>query len=225
MLILHHLNNSRSHRIIWLMEELGVEYEIKYYQRDPKTFLAPSSLKTIHPIGSSPVITDESVTLAESGAIIEYILYKYGQNRLIPTIGSTEWVQYLYWLHFAEGTLMPMLFFKLIFENIHYHSPFFIKPITKTIKSKVNNYVISPRLTTQMNFIESTLEKNLWLTSNEFTAADIQMGIPLLWASENKKMINDKPKIMAFIERIKTRPAFIRTLEKGGEISRVTRKK
>ncbi len=221
MLILHHLNNSRSHRIIWLLEELGVEYEIKTYQRE-KNWLAPIEYKKIHPLGYSPTITDGDVTLTESGAIIEYILYKYGQNGLKPTLGTNDWIQYLFWLHFSEGTFMPVMFLKLVIATVHKKSPFFIKPVTKKIKSIIQKAVIEPRLSAQINFIESTLATSPWLTGNQFTAADIQMAIPLIWASTDPQLMQNKPFIAAYISRLKNRPAYIRTIEKGGEISRVS---
>lgn len=225
MLIVHHLNNSRSHRILWLLEELGVEYEIKQYQRDPKTFQAPASLKSVHPLGLSPVITDGDITVAESGAIIEYVLYRYGEHRLKPLVGSSDWLQFNYWMHFAEGTLMPMLFLQLVLANIVYHSPFFVKPIVKSIQAKVNHALIRPRLIRYIQLIESTLEKSTWLAGNEFTAADIQMAIPLLWAAENQSLLQSSSNIHAFLNRVQNRPAFKKTIEKGGSITRVSRSK
>ena len=225
MLTVHHLNNSRSHRILWLLEELGVNYDIKYYQRDPKTFQAPSSLKAIHPLGLSPVITDGEITVAESGAIIEYILYKYGQNRLKPELGTADWLQFNYWMHFAEGTLMPMLFLKLVLANIVYHTPFFVKPIVKSIQSKVNMALIKPRLTRYMSLIENALGKSEWLAGNEFTAADIQMAIPLLWAAEDFEVLQLSPHIKAFLASIQNRPAFKKCIDKGGSLTRVSRSK
>ncbi len=221
MLTVHHLNNSRSHRIIWLLEELSVQYEIKYYQRDPKTMLAPPAYKELHPLGTAPIISDDDLTITESGAVMEYLLYKYGQNRLKPLPGTPEWINYNFWMHFAEGSLMPILFLRLVIDIIYQKSPFFVKPITKSIKSRTNHMMINPRLTKQMNFIESTLEKNAWLAGNEFSAADIQMAIPLLWASSIKDLYKNKPKITNYIERLKSRPAFTRTIEKGGPIDRV----
>ncbi len=225
MITVHHLNNSRSQRIIWLLEELGAEYEIKRYQRDPKTMLAPPAYKELHPLGTAPIITDGELTLTESGAIMEYILYKYGHNRLKPAPGTTEWVSFNFWMHFAEGSLMPILFLGLVLEVIHQKSPFFVKPITNAIKSKTNHVMINPRLTKQMNYIESTLEKSNWLTGDAFSAADIQMAIPLIWASARKDIFKDKPKLINYIERIKCRPAFIRTIEKGGPLESVGSKK
>lgn len=225
MIIVHHLNNSRSHRIIWLLEELGVEYTIKHYQRDPKTFAAPQELTNIHPLGLSPVVTDGDITVAESGAIIEYLLFAYGQNRLKPLAGTENWLQFNYWMHFAEGTLMPMLFLKLVFDNVVYHSPFLVKPIVRAINKRVNHYLINPRLTKYVSLLESTLAKKSWLAGDEFTAADIQMGIPLLWAGEIPSLFANQPHIQAFLERIQQRRAFMQAVAKGGNISRVARNK
>src|SRR5450631_762684 len=155
MIIVHHLNISRSHRIIWLLEELGLEYEIINYQRDPKFWYAPASLRKVHPLGKAPIITDGTVVLAESGAIIEYLLYRYGEGKLKPAIGTPEWIQYLFWLHFTEGSLMPLQLLKLVFEKVVAASPFFIKPITKNIKKMVGKNFYEPRIRAQLNYIES----------------------------------------------------------------------
>ena len=129
MITVHHLNNSRSQRVLWLLEELGLTYEIKRYERDPKTMLAPASLHEVHPLGKSPVITDGDLTLAESGAIIEYLVDRYGNGRLRPAIGTPEYLRYTYWLHYAEGSAMPPLLLKLIFDQIEKNSsPFFVRP-------------------------------------------------------------------------------------------------
>src|SRR5687768_5409513 len=118
MLTVHHLNNSRSQRVLWLLEELGVPYEIKRYQRDPKTMLAPSSLKKVHPLGKSPVITDGELTVAESGAIIEYLVERYGKGTLAPPASAPAHRRYVYWMHYGEGSLMPLLVMKLVFSRI-----------------------------------------------------------------------------------------------------------
>ena len=117
MIVVHHLNNSRSQRVLWLLEELGIEYSIKCYERDAKTMLAPASLRQVHPLGKSPVITDADLTLAESGAIIEYLVGRYGSARLIPAPGTPERLRYTYWLHYAEGSAMPPLVMKIVFDN------------------------------------------------------------------------------------------------------------
>lgn len=221
MITVHHLNKSRSHRIIWLLEELEINYQLITYERDPKTWLAPPEYKRLHPMGTSPTITDGNLVLTESGAIIEYILQKYGQGRLKPEEGSLPWVEYIYWLHFAEGTLMPMLILKLIMATVHKRSPFFIKPITNRIKQSINNKLISPRLHTQMAYIESVLVNDTWLAGDEFTAADIQMAVPLIWASRDPQLMKDKPYIQGYLERAQARPAFKRCIEKSGAFDRV----
>jgi glutathione S-transferase len=212
------LESSRSHRIIWLLEELGVEYETKHYPRDPKTKLAPKALMEIHPLGLSPIITDGDVTLAESGAIIEYLLYKYGGGRLKPDQGSPEWIQYIFWIHFAEGSFMPLRTFKLVLEVAQKRSPFFIKPIVAALRKKISSAFLEPRVARQIRIIEETLSKNKWLAGDEFTAADIQMAMPLIWSSPQLAKRYHIPKTMAYLEQIKARPTFIRTLEIGGPL-------
>ena len=144
MIRVHHLNNSRSQRILWLLEELGLPYEVVRYQRDAKTMLAPPELRAVHPLGKSPVITDDDITVAESGAIIEYLIDRYGQGRLQPAAGTPERLRYTYWLHFAEGSAMPPLLMKLVFDKISTAPvPFFIKPIVKGIADKVTAFTAS----------------------------------------------------------------------------------
>ena len=135
MITLHHLENSRSQRILWLLEELGVEYEIKRYERDPKTNLAPPSLKAIHPLGKSPVITDNGKTIAESAVIIDYLINTYGKDRFMPEVGSDAYNQLQYWLHYAEGSLMPFLVMALIFQKVKSAPmPFFVRPVAKILR-------------------------------------------------------------------------------------------
>ena len=132
MIVVHHLNNSRSQRVLWLLEELGLDYEVKRYQRDPKTMLAPASLQAVHPLGKSPVITDGANTIAESGAIIDYLVERYGNGRLIPAAGTPDKLRWTYWLHFAEGSAMPPLLLKLVFDKVESSPmPFFVKPIAR----------------------------------------------------------------------------------------------
>src|SRR6185295_8769679 len=147
MIVVHHLNNSRSQRILWLLEELGLEYDIKRYQRDPQTMLAPPELRKIHPLGKSPVITDGDLTLAESGAIIEYLVGRYGHGRLVPAADTPDRLRYTYWLHYAEGSLQPLLLMKLFFGRIEKGPmPFFVRPVAKAISRKVNDAFIAPNL-------------------------------------------------------------------------------
>ena len=216
MIVVHHLNNARSQRILWLLEELGLPYEIKFYQRDPDTMLAPPELRAIHPLGKSPVITEDDNTVAESGAIIEYLIERHGQGRLIPPAGSAERLRYTYWLHYAEGSAMTPLLLNLIFGRIEQAPvPFFIRPIVKAICAKVRQAYITPQLRLNIDFIESELKKSSWFAGAEFSAADIQMSFPLE-ACEARDGLQQQPHMRDWLARIRARPAFQRALEKGG---------
>ena len=220
MITLHHLNNSRSQRIIWLLEELGLAYEIKRYERDAKTMLAPPELRKIHPLGKSPVITDGDQTMAESGAIIEYLVGTYGAGRLTPPSGTAERLRYTYWLHFAEGSAMPPLLLKLIFDKIESTPmPFFAKPIAKAISGKVKKSFIEPQISQNLDYMETELATNLWFAGPQFSAADIQMSFPLEAAAARGGLDASRPKLMAFLKRIHERPAYQQALERGGEYS------
>jgi glutathione S-transferase len=217
MLTLHHLNNSRSQRILWLLEELGVPYEIKRYERDQKTMLAPPELKAVHPLGKSPVITDGDLTIAESGAIIEYLVDKYGPH-LKPQAGTKDALRYTYWLHFAEGSAMTPLLFTLVFNKIESAPmPFFVKPIAKNISENVKAAFINPNLKSNFAYIESELEKSEWFAGSEFTAADVQMSFPLEAAAIRSDILG--PKSRAWLNKIHARPAYKKALERGGEYS------
>lgn len=218
MLTVHHLNNSRSQRILWLLEELGVEYEIKFYERDKETMLAPAALKQIHPLGKSPVITDGENTVAESGAIMEYLVNKYGKGKLKPQEGTPSSLSYTYWLHYAEGSAMPPLLLSLIFLKIETAPmPFFIKPVAKGIADKVKKAFIGPQLKTHFDYIESTLTKNKWFTGSEFTAADIQMSFPLEAAKARGVLTpSTHPQSLKFLETIHQMSTYKKALERGG---------
>jgi len=217
MIVVHHLNNSRSQRVLWLLEELELPYEIKRYKRDPQTMLAPTSLREVHPLGKSPVITDGKLTLAESGAIIEYLIERYGNGRLVPAIGTLEHLRYTYWLHYAEGSAMPPLLLKLIFDQIEKNPmPFFVRPIARSIVSRVKSSFIEPQLAQHLDYMEAEIGKSTWFTGNEFTAADIQMSFPLEAAVARGGLNASRPKLMAFLNRIHTRPAYQQALERGG---------
>ncbi|GLK87155.1 glutathione S-transferase family protein [Pseudomonas turukhanskensis] len=217
MITVHHLNNSRSQRILWLLEEVGAEYEIKRYQRDPKTMLAPPELRAVHPLGKSPVITDGDLTLAESGAIIEYLAGRYGPH-LLPAEGSPERLRCTYWLHFAEGSAMPPLLLKLVFDTLERAPmPFFIKPIARGISSKMKGTYINPQLRQTLDYLEAELNKSEWFAGDTFSAADIQMSFPLEAAASRAGLDASRPKLKAFLDRIHARPAYQRALERGGE--------
>ena len=219
MITVHHLNNSRSQRILWLLEELGLPYEIKHYQRDPKTMLAPASLRAIHPLGKSPVITDDGVTVAETGAIIEYLMDRYDDGRFVPVKNTPDFLKYRYFMHYAEGSLMPILVMMLVFNKIETSPmPFFAKPIAKQISQKTKNMFIKPNLETHLKFLESELEQTDWFAGSELTAADIQMSFPVEAAAARGGLTaSSHPKLKAFLDRIHARPAYQRALEKGGE--------
>ena len=171
MIVVHHLNNSRSQRVLWLLEELAVPYEIKKYERNAQTMLAPPELQKVHPLGKSPVLTDGDVTVAESGAIIEYLVERYGNGRLAPAIGTPERLRWRYWMHFAEGSAMPPLLLKLIFDKVESSPmPFFVKPIAKAISGKVKAAMITPNLKRQLDFMEGELSKSEWFVGDEFSA-------------------------------------------------------
>jgi glutathione S-transferase len=215
MLVVHHLENSRSQRVLWLLEELGVEYEIKRYERNEKTMLAPPELRAIHPLGKSPLVTDEGSTLAESGAIVEYLVEKYGNGRFVPTAGTPERLRYTYWLHYAEGSAMPPLLLKLVFDKMKTGPvPFFVRPLVRGIADKVLSTFVDPQLKLHFGYVESELANNPYFAGKEFSAADIQMSFPCEAAASRAG--GDMPNIRAFLERIHARPAYQRALERGG---------
>ena len=217
MLIVHHLENSRSQRVLWLLEELGVSYEVKRYARDKKTMLAPRELRAVHPLGKSPVITDGEQTVAESGAIVEYLVDRYGEGKFSPAAGTPARLRYTYWLHYAEGSAMPPLLLKLVFERMAKGpAPLLVRPIVRGIAKKVLTTFVDPQVELHMSYIEGELGKNTWFAGDEFTAADIQMSFPLEAAASRAGIGGKTPRIMAFLERIHARPAYQRALERGG---------
>ena len=219
MITVHHLNNSRSQRILWLLEELGVPYEIRRYQRDSKTLLAPPELLRVHPLGKSPVITDGDLTVAESGAIVEYLVERYGKGALAPPQGSPQRLRYTYWLHFAEGTAMPPLVMTLVFNRIESAPmPFFVKPVARGIARKVKGGFIAPNVARIVDYMEAELGRSQWFAGDAFSAADVQMSFPVEVAAARAGGAK-KPNMQRFLDRIHARPAYQRALEKGGEFS------
>jgi glutathione S-transferase len=215
MITVHHLNNSRSQRILWMLEELGVPYEVKRYEREP-SMLAPASLRAVHPLGKSPVISDGDKVLAESGAIIEYLGDTYGHGKLTPALGTPERLNYTYFLHYAEGSLMPLLFMKLVFGRIPSRLPFFMKPVGRAISNGANKTLLDPQIGNHFMFLESELSKRDWFAGPDFTAADIQMSFPLEAAAARAPLVRQMPKLSAWLDRIHARPAYKRALDKGG---------
>ena len=217
MITVHHLNNSRSQRILWLLEELGQEYEIRKYERDAETMRAPASLRAVHPLGKAPIVTDGDVTLAESGAITEYLVDRYGPD-LKPEAGSEAQRRYTYWLHFAEGSAMPPLLVKLVVDQIaKAKMPFFAKPIARSIVTRLNGGFVQPEIDSIFGFVDAELSGRDWFAGDTFSAADIQMSFPLEAAAARGGVGQTYPSIQAWLDRIHNRAAYARALERGGE--------
>jgi glutathione S-transferase len=218
MLTVHHLNNSRSQRVLWLIEELGVPYELVKYERDPKTDLAPPALQKIHPLGKSPVVTDNGQTYAESAAILEYIVETYGGGRLVPAAGSPDYRRYRYWMHYAEGSLMPLLLMRLITSRIR-RAPLLVRPIAKAIAGKLDHGYVLPNLQRHLAYLDAELAKSAFLAGPELTVADIQMSFPL--EAIAARYPDPPARIGEFVTRIHERPAYKRALDRGGPYAMV----
>lgn len=215
MLVLHHLDNSRSQRILWLLEELGLDYEIQRYQRNPDTQLAPPALQKVHPLGKSPVIRDGAQTLAESGAIILYLATQYGQH-LLPEVQTQAYWDCQYWLHYAEGSLMPILLLKLICDKLKEDAPLLARPLTGAVAAQLMKLFVRPNLDRHFAFIESHLEQNEWLAGEALSAADFQMSFPLEAGLSRLEPGRRYPAIAAYVQKIQQRPAYLKALEVGG---------
>jgi len=223
MLTVHHLETSRSQRILWLLEELGVPYELKVYRRDAATRLAPPELKAIHPLGKSPVVTDDGEVVAESGAIIEYLVEKYGARRqgelahLEPPRGTPEYRQCRYWMHYAEGSLMNWLVMKLVFVTIPKRPmPFFAKPIARAISEKVQAQLVDPNVKAALAFIEGHLARHRWFAGEHMTMADFQMSFAVEALLSRATDAAACPHLHAYQARMRARPAYQRAEAKGG---------
>ncbi|MET0330935.1 MAG: glutathione S-transferase [Dyella sp.] len=218
MIVVHHLNNSRSQRILWLLEELGLAYELRHYQRDPKTMLAPPELRRIHPLGKSPVVSDGELVLAESGAIITYLADRYGNGSLLPAPDSPQRLRCNYWLHYAEGSAMPPLLLKLVFQRLAAApAPFFMRPLLRGIAGKVQRGFVDPQLTLHLDYLEGELSKTAWFGGDDFSVADIQMSFPLEVAAARGGLNPARPALWAFLQRIHARAAYQRALARGGD--------
>lgn len=217
MLVVHHLENSRSQRILWLLEELGLEYEMKRYGRDKQTGLAPPELKDVHPLGKAPVIVDNGVTVAESGAIIEYLVQAYDDGTLHPAEGTADWRTYTYWMHYAEGTFMPLMIIALILGRIETAPmPFFVKPIAKGIAGKVRSGYLDANISSNLAFMEQTLTESTWFCGDKFTAADVQMSFALEAAEVRTNLSRSYPHLADFLISVRARPAYKAALDRGG---------
>lgn len=225
MLIVHHLEKSRSHRILWLLEELGLPYRMVEHKRDPATRLAPASLKQIHPLGKAPVVEDGGLVLAESAAILEYIAEIYGAQApaelggLEPARGTEAHRLCRFWLHYAEGSLMNWLVMKLVFSTIpRQPMPFFVKPIARGLCDKVITKLIAPNLETATKFIDAHLATHTWFAGDAISLADFQMSFALEALFSRSAAASQAPHITAWLERVRARPAWQRAVEKGGPV-------
>jgi len=215
MITVHHLENSRSQRVLWMLEELGLDYEVRLYKREP-TMQAPASLRAVHPLGKSPVISDGEVTMAESGAILEYLVETYGNGRFVPPPGTPERLRYRYFLHYAEGSLMPLLFMKLVFNRLPERVPWAMRPVARAISSGADQTLLTPQISSHFAFLESEMSGRDWFAGNDFTAADIQMSFPIEAAAARAALGDKLPRLKDFVARLQSRPAYKRALEKGG---------
>lgn len=218
MITVHHLNNSRSQRVLWLLEELGLAYEVRRYERDAETMLAPEALRKVHPLGKSPVIDDGERVVAESGAIVEYLAVRHGNGRLMPEPGSDDYWRCRYWMHFAEGSAMPPLLLKLVFDRVaSAKMPFFAKPIARGIADKVLRGFVMPQIRAQLNFMEAELKDRDWFAGRDFSIADIMMSFPLEAAKSRGGIGDAHPRLLSWLQSIHARPAYQRALQAGGE--------
>jgi len=216
MITVHHLENSQSIRILWLLEELGADYQLQHYKRVGVNTLAPEEYKKLHPIGTSPTITDGDMALAETNAIVDYILDKHPDQTLRPLPGTEERTRYLFWLHATQGSFMPLLLESLIFKRMISKVPFFIRPVTKLVVGKVRETYLNPRLKRMLQYIEAELGKSTWLAGENLTAADIVMGY-CLEVAEVRIGVEGYPKIQGFLKRMRDRSAYKTALEKNGD--------
>jgi glutathione S-transferase len=215
LIIVHHLNNSRSQRVLWLLEELDLTYEVKRYERDKATMLAPPALRAVHPLGKAPVLSDGDTTIAETGAIVDYLIGTYGKGRLIPPARSPERLRYDYWMHYAEGSAMPPLVMKLIFGEIPKSPqlPWLIRPIARQIFAGVAKSYLDPQIATHIAFWEAELGKSTYFAGSELTGADVMMSFPAEAAGARATL---PPKVAGFVAAIHNRPAYKQALSRGG---------
>lgn len=220
MITVHHLENSRSQRILWLLEELGLDYEVVEYKRDPRTLLAPPQLRAIHPLGKSPLVVDDGLVLAESGAIIETLLERHDPgNTLAPPVGGAARVQWRHWMHYAEGSAMPPLLLSLVISRMaSAPMPFFARPVARAITDKARTAFIEPQLRQHAAYMQAHLASQPWFAGEAFSAADIQMSFPVQ-ALQARLGLDGHPAIADWLQRIQARPACRRALQRGGPFS------
>ena len=218
MIVVHHLEHSRSQRIVWLLEELGLAYEIKRYKRDPKTMLAPPGLRAVHPLGKAPILVEDEIVMIESGAIIDHLIARHGTSSgLRPEEGTPERLAYSTFLHFAEGSMMPPLLLRLIFNRMNELSPALMRPLVRAVSKPVNDGFVAPNIKRTLEFLEAELGKRRWFAGEAFSGADIQMSFPIEMAQQRGGLDTTRPKLMDFLARIRAKPAYQRAMSKIGE--------
>ena len=216
-LTVHHLNNSRSQRVLFLLEELGVPYQIRHYQRDPATMLAPASLRAVHPLGKSPVLTDGELTLAETGAIIEYLAATYDDGTLMPPAGSAQRRQVTYYLHYAEGSLMPLMLLSLVFGRLPRQAPLLLRPVLRRVSAGMRARFLGPQLALHLDTLERALADRPWFAGERLSVADVQMSFPIEIAGLRLRLLGAaRPKLQDWLDRLRARPAYARALAQGG---------
>ncbi len=219
MITVHHLNQSRSQRVLWLLEELELPYELVTYERDPKTMFAPEALRKVHPLGKSPVITDDDLVIAESGAILEHLALTHGGGKLVPPVGTAAHRDCRYFMHYAEGSLMPFLVMALVFGKVRRAPvPFFVKPIVRKIADTVTGQFVTPNVSRHLLFLEGYLASHAWFGGDELSIADIQMSYPCEAIVARAQGVVPTPRIIELVARMKARPAYQRALAKGGPV-------
>lgn len=216
MITVHHLEKSRSHRVLWMLEELGLPYELVEYKRNPKTMLGPPELRKIHPLGKSPVIDEDGIIYAESAAILEHLVERHGAGRFVPAAGSADYTRYRYFMHYAEGSVMTPLVLKLVTTRVRAAKvPFFIKPIARKIAATIDDSFTDPNLRRHIEFIEAELGRSPWFAGADFSTADIQMSYPVSGLVRTKDL-GTTERMQAFLGRIRERPAYERAIDRGG---------
>lgn len=216
MIILHHLENSRSHRIIWLLEELGLDYEIRHSARDPETKLGPSGQTDVHGQGTWPLIEHDGVVLGESGAITEYLIEVAGADEWRKRPGDANWPDYLYWLHFSEASLQPLSLIALILSTMAERAPFLVKPVLSKAGEAVTGSFLAPRNERYLSLINDQVKTQAYLVGDNPTGADIMMSFALETSASRFGSLEKYPHAKAYLQRIHERPAYQRALEKSG---------
>lgn len=217
-IVVHHLERSRSQRIVWLLEEMGLSYELRRYRRDPKTMLAPPELFAVSPLGKAPVVVDDGTVLVESGAIIETLLKRHGAGSgLRPAEGTPAHLAYTTFLHFAEGSMMPLLVMRLLFNTMIDKAPALARPLVRKIVSYPETLYVGPNLLRTLDYLEAELGNRSWFAGPDFTGADIQMSFPVAMARQRGGLDGSRPRLMDFLRRIEARPAYRAAQDKIGE--------